>query len=113
MFLGIDLGTTNVKALVTSESGEALGAGASAVQLFHLEDGGVEQDIEEIWAATVAAIRQATSGVKAAEIRAIGVSSQSGALQVLDAERKPVGRVISWLDQRGRPFNDALTTELG
>src|SRR6266568_4865826 len=113
MFLGLDLGTTNVKALVVSDSGKALGEGSSPVQLFHVENGGVEQDIEEIWAATIGAIRQAASGIKVAEIRAIGVSSQGGALQVLDAERRPMGRVISWLDQRGRSFDTALTAELG
>ena len=34
-------------------------------------------------------------------------------MQVLDAQARPVGRVISWLDQRGRPFDQALGSELG
>ena len=32
---------------------------------------------------------------------------------MLGAGQKPVGRVISWLDGRGKPFNDRLTNELG
>jgi sugar (pentulose or hexulose) kinase len=43
----------------------------------------------------------------------VGVSSQGGALQLLDARGQPLGRVISWLDQRGTPYNDALVNELG
>ena len=83
------------------------------MQLFRLADGGVEQDIEEIWSATISAIHQAVRTAKASEIQAIGVSSQGGAMQVLDQQQRPLGRVISWLDQRGRAFDDQLTAELG
>ena len=113
MFLGLDLGTTNIKALVADERGRALGQASCAVQLFDAGQGGIEQDIEEIWQATVSAIREATREVKAGGISAVGVSSQGGALQMVDSEGKPVGRVISWLDPRGRPYSNALTTELG
>ncbi len=113
MLLGLDLGTTNVKALVTSTSGQVLGQGSSPVRLFHVESGRVEQDLEEIWTATLSAIRQAVRPVNPRDIRCMGVSSQGGALQLLDGQRSPTGRIISWLDQRGRPNDAALTTELG
>jgi xylulokinase len=44
---------------------------------------------------------------------AIGISSQGGALQLLDRNDKPQGRVIGWLDSRGQPFDAAITAELG
>ncbi|MGA2866594.1 MAG: FGGY-family carbohydrate kinase [Verrucomicrobiota bacterium] len=113
MLLGLDLGTTNVKALVTDRAGRAVARGSCPVQLFRLRDGGVEQDLEEIWGATLTAIRQAVQQVKDSEIKAIGISSQGGAMQVFDAKGNPLGRVISWLDQRGRPFDEALNAELG
>ncbi len=113
MLLGLDLGTTNVKALVTDRRGIPLARGSCPVQLFPLPEGGVEQDLEEIWRATLSAIQQAVSSVDGVRIKAVGVSSQGGALQLLDAGGNPRGRVISWLDQRGRPFDEALTRELG
>lgn len=113
MLLGLDLGTTNVKAIVVDGSGCPVGRGACPVRLFHLENGGIEQDIDEIWQATLRAMTQALSACRPAEIQAIGVSSQAGALQLFDSDRRPIGRVISWLDQRGRQFDDALTAELG
>lgn len=113
MLLGLDLGTTNVKALVTDAAGRHLSEGACPVRLFQMGSGGVEQDIEEIWNATRTAVREAVRSVDGAGIRAVGVSSQGGALQLLDARGQPLGRVISWLDQRGTPFNDALVNELG
>jgi xylulokinase len=113
MLLGLDLGTTNVKALVTDLAGRHLSEGACPVRLFQQGSGGVEQDIEEIWNATRTAVREAVRSVDASAIKAVGVSSQGGALQLLDARGRPLGRVISWLDQRGSPFNDALVNELG
>jgi sugar (pentulose or hexulose) kinase len=113
MLLGLDLGTTNIKALVTDRDGRALGQGSCAVELFRSSNGGVEQDVEEIWRATLAAIQQAVVSIDAAQIRAVGVSSQGGALQFLGPDDQPRCRVISWLDQRGRPFDEELTRELG
>ena len=113
MLLALDLGTTNVKALVTDLTGRPLGEGACPVRVFHLGGGGVEQDIEEIWKASLTAVRQAVRAVEGSGIQAIGVSSQGGAMQMLDARGLPIGRVISWLDQRGSSFDDALGAELG
>ena len=112
MYLGFDLGTTNVKALVADESGRIVGAGSAPVERFCTPDEGVEQDIEQIWEATCKAIGQA-AGRKRDAIRAVGVSSQGGALQLVDEHDCPVGRVISWLDGRGRPFDLELVAELG
>ena len=113
MLLGLDLGTTNVKALVTDFAGHPLSEGACAVRLFQMGRDGVEQDIEEIWSATRTAVREAVRSIDGAGIKAVGVSSQGGALQLLDARGQPLGRVVSWLDQRGTPFNDALVNKLG
>jgi xylulokinase len=113
MLLGLDLGTTNVKALVTDLAGRTLSEGSCALRLFRMGGGGVEQDIEEIWNATRTAVREAVRPVDGSGIKAVGVSSQGGAMQLLDARGQPLGRVISWLDERGTPFNEALVNELG
>jgi sugar (pentulose or hexulose) kinase len=113
MYLGLDLGTTHVKAAVVDRRQCVVGAGVAAVDRFPSPDGGVEQDIEQIWNAVGVAIRQALQNVEAAAVRAIGVSSQGGALQLLDARQEPLGKVISWLDGRGRPFDLAVTRDWG
>lgn len=113
LLLGLDLGTTNVKALVTDRVGQPLAQASSPIQLLHVGNGGVEQEIAEIEQATIATLQKVAREVDASRIEAIGVSSQGGALQVLDGQDRPLGRVVSWLDQRGRPFDAALTAELG
>lgn len=113
MLLGLDLGTTNVKAAVATEEGQVLGEGSVPVHLSHSAGGGVEQNIEEIWSATLDAIGQACQTVERSRINAIGISSQGGALQLLDAQHRPQGPVISWLDGRGAGDDERLTHELG
>jgi xylulokinase len=113
MFLGLDLGTTNVKALVVDETGTVLARGSVAVGIRHAGEGGVEQDIEEIWSAALAAMAEAGRACDLGGVRAVGVSAQGGALQVLDAGYRPLGPVVSWLDARGAPFDGQITQRLG
>jgi xylulokinase len=113
MYLGLDLGTTNVKAVLIRCDGGIVAAGAAPIGRHHTTDGGVEQDIDEIWQAVQTAIGVAVRQVDPASIVAVGVSSQGGAIQVLDGNDKPRGRVISWLDSRGASYDAALTAELG
>lgn len=112
MYLGFDLGTTNVKALVADASGRIVSTGSAPVDRYVTADGGVEQDVEQIWAAACTAVRQAAAGAGGA-IEAVGVSSQGGAVQVLDDHDRPLQRVISWLDRRGEPFDRQLIDTLG
>jgi len=112
-YLGLDLGTTNVKAVVVGGDGAVVARGAAPVGLIHVDGGGVEQDIEEIFASTVAAIGEAGESADLSAVGAVGISAQGGALQVLDGDDRPVGRVISWLDARGRPYDRAVTDEIG
>lgn len=113
MFLGIDLGTTNVKALVVDSGGAIVARGSAGVLRSTTPHGGVEQDIDQIWEATCQAIREAVDQSPAGRIQAIGVSSQGGALQLLDAGGEPLGRVISWLDGRGNRFDREFQQRMG
>ncbi len=112
MLLGLDLGTTNIKALRVERDVTVVSSGSAPVRTFHVGDAGVEQDIDDIFAATLKAIA-AAAGADASAVEAVGVSSQGGALQMLDGDDKPVGRVISWLDGRGKSRDIALTDEMG
>lgn len=113
MYLGFDLGTTNVKGVVVDRQRRVIKRASSPVDRFVTPDGGVEQDIEQIWNATCGVIRQLAGSLNVEAIESVGVSSQGGALQLLDANERPLGRVISWLDGRGRPFDRKITQELG
>ena len=68
VFLGIDLGTTNIKAQIVGADGTILSSGSSPVGIQYAAGGAAEQDIEEIWTSTQAAVRQA-AGAGAGERR--------------------------------------------
>jgi sugar (pentulose or hexulose) kinase len=112
-FLGIDLGTTNIKAQVAAEDGTIISSGSAYVKIAYTADGGAEQDLEDIWRGTVAAVRQAVASAEGPRVAAIGISSQGGALQVLDRAGRCVGPVIGWQDSRGRPWDSDLTARKG
>lgn len=112
LFLGLDLGTTNVKALLADARGRCAGAGAAPVGLLHTPGGGVEQDIAEIWSAVLGAVRQLPAAQRRC-VRAVGVSAQGGAVQFLDSAGRPAGRAISWMDKRGAAWDAVLTERLG
>lgn len=113
MFLGLDLGTSNVKAVVVDGNGRLSGESSVPIARVALPGGGIEQDIDEIWAAACQAIRMVTSGMDARRIEALGVSSQGAALQLLDAAGRPLGPVISWLDCRGESYDESLSRRWG
>jgi sugar (pentulose or hexulose) kinase len=113
VLLGLDLGTTNIKAVLTDMDGAVLARGAAPVHLLHIGEAGVEQDSAEIWQATLSAIVQVGAGRDLDGVRAVGVSSQGAALQMLDGQERPLGQVLSWLDVRGQAQGQRLTDALG
>jgi len=113
MLLGLDLGTTNVKALLLGPDGAVHGRGSCAVKTYSVPGGGIEQDIDEIWTAALSAVEAAGQSAPLSDVEAVGVSSQGGAMQLLDGDGKPIGRVISWLDGRSATYNQKITEECG
>jgi sugar (pentulose or hexulose) kinase len=112
-FLGIDLGTTNIKVQLVTERGMIVSSGSAPVGITYGADGAAEQDMENIWRGTCAAIKQAVAAGAGSEVAAIGISSQGGALQVLDAAGRCSGPVIGWQDSRGAPWDRGLSDRLG
>lgn len=113
MYLGLDLGTTNVKAVALDGDGRIAAEASAQVQRFSTPDGGIEHDLEQIWSATRDVLGRVTAEIAPQSVLALGVSSQGGALQMLDADDRPAGRVISWLDPRGKPYDRRLMDEVG
>ncbi len=99
--LGIDLGTSSVKAVVVSVSGKILGLGSEEYPILTPQPGWAEQDPEEWWNATILAVRRAIDAAGRPEILAIGFSGQMHGPVLLDRFQRPLGHAIIWADQRG------------
>lgn len=94
--VGVDVGTSAVKAVAVSPSGELLARVEEEVALSLPQPGWSEQDPQEWWRATERAL--ARLGVE--EIAAVGLSGQMHGLVCLDAAERVLRPAILWNDQR-------------
>ena len=94
--VGLDVGTTGVKALAVSTGGEVLGRAEDPYGFETPRPGWAEQDPESWWRGAEAAL--AALGV--GDIAGIGLSGQMHGLVLLDAEERLLRPAILWNDQR-------------
>lgn len=99
MFLGIDLGTSSVKAVIV-DADERVQAQASApLEVSRPRPGWSEQDPEWWWTATRAAVLALPAALRRA-VRGIGLSGQMHGAVLLDARAAVLRPAILWNDGR-------------
>ena len=101
-FLGLDAGTTSVKAALFDRQGRCVGIGREEYQLSTPIAEQAELDAEIYWQSSVNAIRTAIrqAGVNPAQVRAIAVSSQGETTIALNDQGVPLRPALVWLDNR-------------
>jgi len=100
--IGIDIGTTGTKTLVTDEVGRILANVGVEYPMYTPHPQWAEQDPEDWWQATVKSVREAVarSGIDSAEIAGVGLTGQMHGMVMLDAQGKVLRPCIMWNDQR-------------
>jgi glycerol kinase len=101
--IAIDQGTTSTRAIVFDAALTPLASAQIELPQIYPEPGWVEHDPEEIWAATVATVRDALAKARltARDIAAIGITNQRETTLVWDrATGKPIHNAIVWQDRR-------------
>jgi xylulokinase len=98
--LGIDLGTSGVKALVAGADGEVLGRGVAGYPVRVPAPGRAESAPEDWWLATRAAVRDALAEADHATVTAMAVAGQMHGVVLADERGAPLRPAILWLDQR-------------
>ena len=117
--LGIDLGTTGVKAaLFATEDGHVISSAFIDYPLVHPYPGWAEQDPEQWWQATITAIRScltqvAEHGTMPGDIRGVGLSGQMHGVVLLDEQNKVLRPCIIWADQRSDAQCRWMTERIG
>ena len=115
-FLGIDVGTGGTRAVLIDDQGHVVKEAASEHAPFRSPyPGWAEQDPEDWWRATQAAIREVltTSGASASDIGAIGLTGQMHGAVMLDAEGQVLRPSLIWCDQRTDAQCDWLHERIG
>jgi xylulokinase len=114
--LGIDLGTTSVKAACVGRDGRLLGLGRAAIRTLTPGPGIAEQDPADWWRATVSAVRAALAacgGVAALELLGICVVGQGPTTVAVDGSGGSLGMAMTWLDTRGTAEAASLSFTIG
>ncbi len=117
--LGFDIGSSSVKAsLVNADNGKCVASAfypKSEAPITAVQPGWAEQDPEMWWQNLKLALADvmATSGAKADEVDAIGISYQMHGLVCVDKNQQVLRPSIIWCDSRAVPFGEKAFKELG
>jgi xylulokinase len=119
LLLGIDLGSSSVKAsVIDGESGKCLASAFSPsdeMKIIALKPGWAEQDNQLWWSNLKAAIGNCTQklGQKKNRIGAIGISYQMHGLVVVDKDNNVLRNPIIWCDSRAVGYGEKAFKSLG
>ena len=111
-FLGIDLGTSGLRALLVDDAGQPIGSTERHYDVAHPHPGWSEQDPAD-W---ITALQGAVADLRAAHpqfssLRGIGVAGHMHGACVLDAQDRVLRPAILWNDTRSHVEADALDAD--
>ncbi|WP_191602689.1 xylulokinase [Marinomonas algicola] len=104
MYLGIDLGTSGVKVILLTETGEVKASQSSPLSVSRPHALWSEQDPESWWQATDKVILALAKEHSLKEVKAIGLSGQMHGATLLDKDNQILRPAILWND--GRSFEE-------
>ena len=99
MLLGLDLGTSSVKALLMEENSEAVGEGSAPYEVRAPRPGWAESSPGEWWDAVLQATGTAVDG-RGAGVTALGLSGQMHGVVLADGGGSPLRPAVLWADAR-------------
>jgi erythritol kinase (D-erythritol 1-phosphate-forming) len=102
ILIGVDAGTSVIKAVAFSLTGEQIAVAARPNVYETPAPGQVEQDMLRTWADCVATLRDLSELAPnlAARAAALAVTAQGDGSWMIDADGEPVGGGLLWLDSR-------------
>ncbi len=114
-FLGLDIGTSGVKAILVDRDGDVAAAVTVAHPLSTPEPGWAEQRPEDWWRATTTAIKQVMkkARVSARRIASVGISGQMHSSVFLDGGGKVIRPALLWCDGRTTEECREVTARVG
>ena len=100
MYLGIDLGTSGVKAILLSEEGKVIASHGEPLQVNRPHPLWSEQDPSSWWRATDAAVLALGQKHSLSNVRAVGLTGQMHGATLLDKQQNILRPAILWNDGR-------------
>ncbi len=109
--VGIDVGSSAVKAAAYDHDGHVLGVAHNELTALHPQPGWWEQDPHEVWQATVHCMQHMATldAVRADPIQCIAVSASGREVFPVDENGVPLGNCLMGADVRGSEFETLPT----
>ena len=106
--VGLDLGTTNCKAIALGDDGNILCSTSSSYQLRFPHAGWVEQDPDEVWLAVQNSLRSLNITSLPGDFIGICISGAMHSVLPINANNQALAPAMTWADQRASVQADKL-----
>lgn len=111
--IGLDLGTSGLKALALAEDGRVLARVKRSYPTFRPEPGAAEQLPQDWIDAVISALQELGSQTDPRQWCALGLSAMLPTLVCLDSANRAIGPAITWEDSRAKLQSEAFVGRVG
>ena len=112
-YIGIDLGTSSVKMLMTDKNGNAIKSVTKEYPLYFPKEGWSEQNPVDWWKAVKEGLTELTEGSDKSLVKGISFGGQMHGLVILDENDNVIRPAILWNDGRTQNEVDYLNGKIG
>lgn len=111
-FIGIDLGTSSVKLVLTDGKGAIVKEAGQAYRLMQPAPGWKEISPETWWEATAKALDDLLNGVDSGQVQGIGITGQMHTVVLLDKQGESIRPALMWNDTRTKDLIPELKKQI-
>ncbi|MGN1348565.1 MAG: xylulokinase [Acutalibacteraceae bacterium] len=112
-YIGIDLGTSACKMLLTDEKGTVISSVSEEYPIYYPHSGWSEQNPTDWWNACISGIEKLTFGIDKTLVKGVGIAGQMHGLVALDENDEVIRPAILWNDSRTAKQVDYLNEAVG
>jgi sugar (pentulose or hexulose) kinase len=113
LVLGLDCGTTGIKAIVFDKKGRMAAAAHASTPLFSPKPGYYEQNAQDWWTSVQKALRILAIKINPERIAALAISNQRETFVPQNKAGHPVRPAIVWLDERSKSEVECFSRKIG
>lgn len=108
IIIGIDIGTTNTKAVAFTDAGEVLGSAGASYPVSSDAGGRHELDPDQLMEAVVAVLKEVLGKGFGVGLAGISFSCAMHSLIAVDQDGRPLTKAMTWADRRSEAYANAL-----
>ena len=111
--LGLDIGTSSIKASVFDETFQELASCAISYSLYFPQEGWAEIEKDVLWQSVLSCIRTLQGKIGLADVVAVGIDTLCPGLTALDENLKPLINPILYCDHRSKDEETEILSRVG